>query len=143
MLLIGDKSQHVRHVVISLLQLVECLIDAVPDAQGRELEGFLEDRVKLDQFAPMPILDVFSDQLWRVRQSEQGCHINHSLQGLHQLSPIVLFRIHSSELSQNSFHQMHISEKLSKVLVAEVMACPFDEGVALLEGVFVVGGVEE
>jgi hypothetical protein len=79
MLLLGDQSQHVRHVVVGLLQLVQCLVDPVADAQGGKLECFLEDRVKLDEFAPMPVLDVSFDKLWWIRQSEQGSYINHSL----------------------------------------------------------------
>lgn len=70
MLLIGNESEHVRHVVVGLLQLVQCLVYAVSDAQGGELEGFLEDGVKFDELSPMPVLYVPSDQFWGIRQSE-------------------------------------------------------------------------
>jgi hypothetical protein len=38
---------------------------------------------------------------------------------------------------------MDISEVLAEVLIAEVVPCPFNEGLALFEGAFVVGGIEE
>jgi hypothetical protein len=68
-----------RHAVVCLLQLVEGLVDATADGEGREVECFLEDGEELNQLSPVTVLNVVADQRGRIWQSQNSSHVDHCL----------------------------------------------------------------
>lgn len=66
----GDESEHVRHIVIGLFELVESGIYAVFDGKGVELDGVSEDIEDGDNFVPTLMIDIFLYQMRHVLQYE-------------------------------------------------------------------------
>lgn len=78
LLFFGNQSQQMRHIVVSLLQVIQSTIDSVPDADGAEVQSWLEGSQQFNQLLPTRIIHILSHYRGSSFDVDQLSDLQHS-----------------------------------------------------------------